>query len=196
MTTVIGLTGHAQVGKDTVGELLGKYGFERLAFADALRDGLYALNPYLCAKDDYYEPAIRLRDELGLNVPENWNRLKNDEQFGPEVRRLLQVYGTESGRDIHGQTCWTDIIERQLVRSAPGDNRRFVITDVRFPNEVELVHGHGGQVWRLDRVGTGPVNAHVSDKGLGPEHVDSYLVNNGSLHDLATTVDYAVGQLL
>ena len=44
--TLVGLSGYAQVGKDTVGKILvEKYGFERVSFADKLREVLYALDP-------------------------------------------------------------------------------------------------------------------------------------------------------
>jgi dephospho-CoA kinase len=46
--TVIGLTGYAQTGKDTVGEILVRdHGFKRVAFADAVRECVYALNPLI-----------------------------------------------------------------------------------------------------------------------------------------------------
>lgn len=45
-TKIIGLSGFAQSGKDSIGQwLVAKRGFVRVAFADAVRDGLSALNP-------------------------------------------------------------------------------------------------------------------------------------------------------
>ena len=31
----------------------------------------------------------------------------------PEVRRLLQVFGTEVGRDLFGENVWVDIMKRE-----------------------------------------------------------------------------------
>jgi len=182
MSLVIGLTGFAQSGKDTVGQILGKYGFKRLAFADALRDGLLALDPLIPFEADH----VRLSWLINTS---GWDEAK---VHYPEVRRLLQRYGTEAGRDIHGQDCWTDIVKRQVAR-IPGDGR-VVITDVRFPNEVQLVRRYGGLVWRLERADTGPVNDHVSDN-LDLE-TDVIILNNAGLHELATTVDHAVSRIL
>ena len=43
---IIGLAGYAQSGKDTVAKfLVENHGFERVAFADPIRDLLYELNP-------------------------------------------------------------------------------------------------------------------------------------------------------
>lgn len=35
---LIGITGYAQSGKDATGDILGEYGFERIAFADPLKE--------------------------------------------------------------------------------------------------------------------------------------------------------------
>ena len=43
---IIGLTGYAQSGKDTVAKILVEnYGFTRIAFADKIREFLYETNP-------------------------------------------------------------------------------------------------------------------------------------------------------
>ncbi len=43
---IIGLTGYAQSGKDTVANILvERYGFTRVAFADKIREFLYETNP-------------------------------------------------------------------------------------------------------------------------------------------------------
>ena len=43
---IIGLSGYAQSGKDTVAKvLIEEYGFTRIAFADKIREFLYDLNP-------------------------------------------------------------------------------------------------------------------------------------------------------
>ena len=45
---IIGLSGYAQSGKDTIAEMLTmNYGFRRLAFADNIRKAIFKLNPIL-----------------------------------------------------------------------------------------------------------------------------------------------------
>ena len=45
---IIGLTGYAQSGKDTVAQVLvDNYGFNRVSFADPIRKLLYETNPML-----------------------------------------------------------------------------------------------------------------------------------------------------
>jgi len=82
---IIGLSGRAGSGKDEVAKVLvDLYGYKRIAFADAIRDALYELNPLV---SDRIRVAD-LVDEYG------WDFAKKN--F--EVRRLLQVFGTEVGR--------------------------------------------------------------------------------------------------
>ena len=65
------------------------------------------------------------------------------------------------------------------------------ITDVRFPNEVELIHSLGGKVIRIDRDGCQPVNGHASETAVdGME--DCTLTNNGTIKDLHNSVAVAL----
>lgn len=177
MTQVIALHGYAQSGKDTVAAFLKEHGYERLAFADALRDVLYALNPLV------------LR---GMNGSQGWDRLATIvNEFGwdrakvqfPEVRTLMQRMGTEAGRQVLGDSIWVDIVLRQ-IKERP--SQRFVITDMRFENELAALTTYGSDVLlaKIVRPGVGAVNAHVSDAGLPDDLFDVLLRNEGDLDDL------------
>jgi dephospho-CoA kinase len=48
---LIGLSGYARSGKDEAAKvLIEEFGFKRIAFADKLRDFLYALDPIVAVK--------------------------------------------------------------------------------------------------------------------------------------------------
>jgi dephospho-CoA kinase len=84
---IIGLSGYARSGKDTVAELLVlNYGFKRMAFADGIREALSALNPIL-------HDGMRLNEVV---KEYGWELAKSKD----EVRRLLQVLGTEVGMGV------------------------------------------------------------------------------------------------
>ena len=92
---IIGLSGYAQSGKDTVAELLClNYGFKRISFALPMRDAIYTLNPLL----EGGNRVADLIDEYGWDVAKG----------NAEVRRLLQVFGTDVGRELFGETFWID----------------------------------------------------------------------------------------
>jgi dephospho-CoA kinase len=111
---IIGLSGYAQSGKDTVAELLClNYGYKRISFADPMRDAIYTLNPYV----EGGNRVADLVDEYGWDVA----------KANPEVRRLLQVFGTEVGRKQFGENFWVQQAFDKL------ESTKIVFADVRFP---------------------------------------------------------------
>ena len=179
---IIGLSGYAGTGKDTVAQILQRlWGFNRLAFADAIREALYRLNPVLM---NHNKDIIRVREYVdGLG----WDEAKQH----PELRRLLQVFGTEVGRALLGEDIWVNLTLAQIMLP-----NRYVITDVRFPNEAMAIKECGGVVLRVERPGYGPVNEHTSDSSLEDWPFDNRIVNDGTLADLEATVFLAVKDLV
>jgi hypothetical protein len=165
---IIGLSGYAQSGKDTVARILVEnYGFSRIAFADIIRVACYRLNPIVT-----YD-GMRLSHLVDL---EGWEIAKTL----PEVRRLLQVMGSEVGRDLIDPQIW---IELTLGNSKKTDN--IVISDVRFKNEAEEIKWRQGQVWRITRIEKdAPINAHRSESDMDSWNFDQYIGNNGTIDEL------------
>jgi hypothetical protein len=169
---IIGLSGYAQSGKDTVAEILClNYGFKRIAFADAIREALLRLNPML-------PNGIRTAE---LVEDYDWDVAKAD----PEVRRLLQVLGTEVGRQILGDTAWTDIV-MQHIDNSPHQN--WVVTDVRFPNEANEIKSRSGFLIRVNRLNHSSVNNHKSERAMDNYMFDHVVYNEGTLDDLSEDV--------
>lgn len=184
---IIGLAGYAQSGKDSAAKtLVEEHGFVRLAFADKLRECVYALDPQVTIwhGPDTYQTNAELTTVQEIVATEGWDGAKQHD----EVRRLLQVMGTEVGRELIDQDVWLNLVRKQIRRGVD-----YVITDVRFLTEFEAVHSWGGEVWRIVRDGTGPVNAHKSESELDDSVFDAQLNNNGSLESLADLVHLAVG---
>ncbi|MFE4681579.1 hypothetical protein ACFRNJ_12175 [Streptomyces sp. NPDC056721] len=171
----IGLHGHAGVGKDTVAKILEKYGYTPVAFADRLREALYVLNPLV--EEGYGGTEYRIQylvDTYG------WDSVKRN---SPEVRRLLQVLGTEVGREMIGQNVWVDSLFKNLE-----EDKKYVFTDVRFVNEHQAVDSRLGLLIKIERPGTEPANDHKSEQGLPDLWFDATIVNDGTLKDLNTKV--------
>ena len=57
---IIGLTGYAQSGKDTLANILVEnYGYTRVAFADKIREFLYEVNPMVgCSPSGYLQDLV------------------------------------------------------------------------------------------------------------------------------------------
>lgn len=174
---IVSLSGYAQSGKDSTGNLLVQdFGFRRYSFADRLRECLIQLDPLVEAEGG----AVRLTRLLQFT--NGWDQAKVEY---PEVRRLMQVFGTEVGRNLLGQNVWVDTLFRQLEEERP---ERAVITDCRFENEVRAVILAGGfPVW-VKRPGVAPVNSHVSDNALTEGDCVMTVENDGSPTDLREKV--------
>lgn len=170
----IGLHGFAGVGKDTVADLLADYGYERVAFGDKVREALYTLNPIVTVG---IFGAYTIRDLVDFW---GWDHVKREHS---EVRKMLQVMGTEIGRDLIGQDTWVD-----LALSSIHPDKKYVFTDIRFDNEYSAIKRSGGIFIKIYRPGVGPVNSHKSDTGLPDPWFDVILHNDGTLDDLKKTV--------
>jgi dephospho-CoA kinase len=176
---IIGLSGYAQTGKDTVAEhLTGKYGYRRVAFADPIRQALYRLDPIISLGEFAGVHLSQAVDGLG------WEEVKRQ---SAETRRLLQVLGTEVGREMFGQDFWVN----QGMRNA-GKFDKVVLTDVRYPNELRAIKAREGIVIRIVKPGTGAVNGHNSETALDNFSFDATIVNDGSKEDLYKKIDKVI----
>jgi dephospho-CoA kinase len=166
---IIGLSGYARSGKDTIAEILiMNYGFKRLAFADNIRKAIIKLDPIL-SNGQRISGSVR---EIG------WEPTKAN----TEVRRLLQVFGTEVGREMFGEDFWVKQVFKQIKEEEIYKN--FVITDVRFPNEANFIKANGGEVWRINRNDNKPINAHASESAMDEYKFDRVISNESSIQDL------------
>lgn len=197
---IVGLSGYARSGKDEAAKVLvEEFGFTRVAFADKLRDFLYALNPLVTIKRT--DAHLQVKTPQGTkrlmwdadtpstvpismpvyvqDVIDNygWDKYKESE-YGAEVRRLLQRLGTEAGRQTMWDSIWIDAAFADVPKDA-----KVVVTDCRFPNEADSIISRGGKVWRVRREGVGPANAHPSETSLDDWPFDVVLYNDGSLED-------------
>lgn len=165
---IIGLTGYARTGKDTVASVLVKdFGFERIAFADPIRELLYELNPKV--------NGIYLREMVEEH---GWEITKSQ----MEVRRLLQDLGI-GARKVFGSTFW---VERAMFKMSIDKN--YVITDVRFRNEADAIRSLPSKIWRIQRSGVVAINDHVSEHDMDYYNVDYTLVNEGPIEYLSILV--------
>jgi len=181
MTTknqLIGLMGAAGSGKDTVGEHLAvNYDYIPTAIAYAIKAMLHPLFEAVGLEEEFWEIAE--------------DRVKKEQPIpqlgGKSFRRLAQTLGTEWGRNCVGDGIWCDIVlDRVKARQHIWP---YVITDVRFENEVQGILEAGGVIWKIERPGIESVSAHVSESFAKVYCPDVIIQNDGTLEELYSKVD-------
>lgn len=129
-------------GKDTVGKhLVRAHGFKSTSFAKPLKQSLAALMDW--PEKDL--EGITEHSRTWRETPDSWW----SDQLGREVspRQLMQQFGTEIIRKRMHDDFWV-MRTRKLLEHTPHD---WVITDVRFPNEIKMIQHMGGVLWRVQR---------------------------------------------
>ena len=173
MLPIVAFCGMAQAGKDTAAayfNLTERY--VRLSLADEL-------------KRDIVKLGLATEEECFVTKP-------------PHVRRLLQVYGTDICRKIHGDDYWLWRWADRALLDTAGLKAGITVGDVRFPNEAEwflargavLIHVRPNKRSLALRASWGDT-IHVSEEGyrtipaLYSDHPRFYEIENeGTIQDL------------
>lgn len=205
---IIGISGKQGSGKDEVGKiiqnLLGN-DWQIKKYADKLKDIVCLLigctreqledrefkekelgeewNYYLYNYTDSNISLITLDDykNLGENQ-KSWLKLV---KLTP--RKILQLLGTECGRQIIHPNIWCNSLFSNYYGDVeiPSPAPNWIITDVRFPNELEAIKARGGITIRVNRHQTDNIgDSHSSETALDNAEFDHVIDNTGTLDDL------------
>jgi len=160
MFPLIGIVGLARSGKNHIGKLLLKHkGFLPWAYANPLKMNLYAKN-------------------------DTWTlqQIFGDGDKPEELRRELQLEGTERGRYAHRQDMWVRALEAFLYIAEEWSPKGVVICDVRFPDELEYLRSKGALLLTVVRNGSGlhdETGEHVSESFVASMETDGIIDNTG-----------------
>lgn len=189
MATIIGLTGRKQAGKDTSAAfLIEQFGFKRLAFADAVKDIIEICNPAITVRvNESGQPElIHVKDLLAEGKTLDEIKVQYE-----TYRNFMTALATDSVRK-YDPDFWVKIVLNQMDDPAG----KYVITDVRFPNEAAGLRGRTGdsvQLWYVqsDRAEATPPQ-HESEYWAGKLNEEDALHNNGSVRELHAQIDRLV----
>ena len=132
---VIGLSGLKGSGKDTVANYLAdEHGFRILSFADALKDVTGSLW-------NLPRPMLEGDSDVSRKFREEYKHPAN----GKTPRQLLQEVGVAM-REVDPHV-WVNYV-RTGIDLSMNNGRDVVVTDVRFPNEMDMIQ-YFGQMWRV-----------------------------------------------
>ena len=142
-------------------------------------------------------PYIKTKSEN----PDSWHERVKDRVVKLTPRKLLQLLGTEAGREIIHPNIWVNALfadyrgvidERANISNWQS---KWIITDVRFPNEVQSIKDNSGHVYWMKRAVF--EDTHASEVTLLPENYDhdnfdGTLINEGkgkTLNALSKSVE-------
>lgn len=193
-TKIIIITGKAQSGKDTAAEFITKsisrkgFSVKTYPFAKPLKDmciNIFGLDKNQCwgsNKEKDTKTNIKWKDlplcaeKLGELLSSRFPKTKEDFMTGREV---MQILGTEIFRAID-EDCWVRSVASEIKK----DNVDFaIISDARFPNEIEFLMNYDPLVIKLNR---NTVNSnHDSETALERynfNHIKEYFeINNQNM---------------
>jgi hypothetical protein len=140
---IIGIAGFQGSGKDTIADYLQNiYGFKRDSFAATLKDAVAAVFGW---DRELLEGRTTESRAWREQVDPWWSERLAMPNLTP--RLVLQKWGTEVARKSWHDDTWIASLENKLNRA----HNDIVITDVRFPNEIQAVRNAGGIVIRVVR---------------------------------------------
>ena len=207
---IIGIVGFISSGKGTAADLLIEhYDFNKISFADAVKDATAAVFGW---------PRHLLEGDTdeSRNFREQPDKFWSD-KFEYEVtpRKMLQMMGTEAGRDVFHKDIWIYALEKKIEQHSNIGYKNIVIPDVRFPNEIDFIHSKGGFIVRVSR-GPDPVwyedavddnqrmghepslmkerypEVHYSEWAWVGQIMNYHLDNNGPLSMLKVNIDHMI----
>ena len=167
---IIGLTGRKGSGKDAAATAL--VGYTNLKLAEPLKMMLRALLTYQEVTPDVIHEMM-----------EGCLKESPCKSFGGQTpRHAMQTLGTEWGRDLMGKDFWVTMLMNKAQ-----NYKKVVVTDVRFPNEVNAIEEVGGLLVRIIRPGLDK-DTHSSEALIDnlPVHVE--ITNDGTLADLQNKI--------
>lgn len=187
---IVGIYGKKRHGKDTIGQYLQEHhGYTRTALADPLKR--------------------TLMDVYGLSYNQCYGDCKEvvDPRWNMSPRQLLQKFGTEVGRQVHPQT-WIratqetirqgnagrevsilDTSAQRFVRRVLGPQPKWVITDVRFDDEAEMILEMGGIIVEVYRPSMVSHDTHASEQGLQRVTPTYRVINDSTPQDLFDKIE-------
>jgi hypothetical protein len=140
---VVGIVGFIGSGKDTVADyLVNFHEFRRESFASTLKDAVAAVFGW---DRTMLEGRTAEAREWREQVDPWWAERLAMPTLTP--RWILQYWGTEVGRRSFHDDIWIASLENKLRNSKDS----IVVSDCRFPNEIDSIKQLGGKIIWVQR---------------------------------------------
>lgn len=189
---IIGLSGYAGSGKDTVAQMIQELqpdkNWQIKKFSGKLKQMASLLTNVPVEK--FEEQGFKQNGQIDIRSID-WKNNYKQTGMAYGVREFLQYLGTECVRDLLGKDVWVNA----LLKDYDYEKDNWIVTDARFLNEAEAIANYGkiGYCIRINRGNA--INAHPSETALDKYVLDYRLDNMGDLEDLRNDVEYMLKHL-
>jgi hypothetical protein len=197
---IIGISGKIGSGKDTLSIVIN-YLADKSA-PDSFNRWEQPLEEYTFKNKKYAENLkCMVCFLIGCNRIDLEDREFKEKELGEEwdgltPRKILQLLGTEAGREIIHPNIWVNSLFADYPKIVDIDDKgldvyeSWIITDVRFPNEAQAIKDRGGIVIRIERPGgeSHCGGAHASETALDDYDFDIVINNDGTIEELIDKV--------
>lgn len=177
MHTIIGITGQKFHGKDSIALILRRrYKYVHVNFAMFLKEA--CKNIFMLSDDQLHGDAKETPDARWSTTPRKLMQIVGTELFRDRFKELLpECLGNES-------SLWVKCMK--LYLNSHRTPTCFVISDVRFEDEAELIRNLNGKIWKVVRPSIVSKDVHASE--VQEIKADKVFTNDGTLLQLEQKV--------
>jgi uncharacterized protein (UPF0179 family) len=207
---IIGINGKIGSGKDTVGSIIqyltSKEATSKGSYSHCQEMGLTYTVDYEIKKfagklkevaslltgidiEDFEDQEFKK-----LEMPECWNKMQQSGRskvwLPMTYRQFLQELGTEAMRDGLHTNVWVNALfaDYKPPKMSQYNPSNWIITDMRFENELEAVVKHKGIAIRVVRPERTLTGTHPSEIALDGFIMHYEIINDGTIEDLVEKV--------
>ena len=175
---LICIVGNIGSGKSTAGNILKKYGYEEITFANPVK-----------------EIGLILGFEHKELYGSQEDKLKINEFWGVSGREFMQKFATNVMRnELHkhinmnmdGKTIWVRLCEKKIIQMLK-ENKKILVSDGRFIDEINMIKQYNGTIIKLERNNLYDLN-HESESYISNIPYDTIINNNGTLDELEQSI--------
>jgi len=176
--SLICIVGNIGVGKSTASNILKKYDYEEITFANPVK-----------------EIGLVLGFEHKELYGSQEDKLKINEFWGVSGREFMQKFATNVMRNelqnhinmnMDGKTIWVRLCEKKIIQMLK-ENKKILVSDGRFPDEIDMIKKYNGIIIKIERNNSYDLQ-HESESYISKIICDKVINNNGTIDDLESDI--------
>ena len=175
---IIGISGKKGSGKDTAANHLNAvHGYATLSYAEPLKK---TCSIVFGIPIDYFNDRNKKEETI--------------EEWKASPRQLMQTVGTDLFRNHFDKDVWIKSLTQRIRQT---QNKRIVVSDVRFPNEALHVKNMGGKLIHILRRNLRSDDDHESESNTDElsNMADFIISNDDTINELYETIDNIIKTL-